>query len=62
MKKSDLIAKLATELELALRSAVNLLDEDDFEQTIENGLTTAGDLATNEDIDEVIAALQGIGE
>jgi vacuolar-type H+-ATPase subunit C/Vma6 len=62
MKKSDLIAKLATELELALRSAVNLLDEDDFEQTIENGLIAAGDLATNEDIDEVIAALQGIGE
>lgn len=70
MKKSDIIAKLSSELEVVLRSAAEAieayegdnLDDQTLEEAHESALEVASDLSVNDDIDSVIGALQSMGE
>jgi hypothetical protein len=70
MKKSDLIAKLSSELEVELRRAADKLeaysgDKLEVETIVDAGLSAleaASDISSSDDIDAVIGALQSIGE
>ena len=70
MKKSDLIIKLSSELEVALSSAAEAIEKyegDNLDdQTLEDAAYAARDFASeidmSTDIDAVIGALQSIGE
>jgi len=68
MKLSDKIAKLSTELEIALSSAAEVietytgdrLDDDILIESAEAARDIASDIGSNSDIDGVIGVLQSI--
>jgi len=70
MKKSDLIIKLSSELEVTLRRAADeleaytgdKLDEQTINEAAESAYNAAGEVSGLPDIDAVIGALQRIGE
>ncbi len=65
MELSDKVAKLSTDLEVALiRAATTLetdkLDDDTLIDAAESARSAASDLSTNEEINDVIRALQSV--
>ena len=68
MELSDKVAKLSTDLEVALiRAATTLetytgdkLDDDTLIDAAESARSAASDLSTNEEINDVIGALQSV--
>ena len=68
MKLSDQIAKISSDLEAALSEAAatletytgGKLDDDTLDAAIESARSAASDLSTNEEIDDVIGALERV--